>query len=89
MKHASQWALLSAAVVVGIAYSCATPVEVAGCAPGALRATRALTRRASREAVLEAMRIEGEAFAERLRSPEAMEAFQAFLNRRPADFSRF
>ena len=34
MKHASQWALLSAAVVVGIAYSCATPVEVTGCAPG-------------------------------------------------------
>jgi hypothetical protein len=36
MKHASQWALLSAALVVGIAYSCATPVEVAGCAPGAI-----------------------------------------------------
>ena len=34
MKHASQWALLSAAVVVGIAYSCATPVDVTGCAPG-------------------------------------------------------
>ncbi len=36
MKHASQWALLSAAVVVGIAYSCATPVDVTGCAPGAI-----------------------------------------------------
>jgi hypothetical protein len=35
MKHASQWALLSAAVVVGIAYSCATPQEVTGCPPGA------------------------------------------------------
>jgi hypothetical protein len=35
MKHASQWALLSAAVIVGIAYSCATPVEVTGCPPGA------------------------------------------------------
>lgn len=35
MKHASQWALLSAAVVAGIAYSCATPVEVTGCPPGA------------------------------------------------------
>lgn len=36
MKHASQWALLSATVVVGVAYSCATPVEVTGCAPGAI-----------------------------------------------------
>jgi hypothetical protein len=35
MKHASQWALLSAAVLVGIAYSCATPEEVTGCPPGA------------------------------------------------------
>jgi hypothetical protein len=35
MKHASQWALLGAAVVVGVAYSCATPVEVTGCPPGA------------------------------------------------------
>jgi hypothetical protein len=39
--------------------------------------------------VLEAIRVEGEAFAERLRSPEAMEALQAFMARRPADFSRF
>ena len=36
MKHASQWALLSAAVVVGIAYSCATPEDVVGCPPGAI-----------------------------------------------------
>jgi hypothetical protein len=35
------------------------------------------------------MRIEGEAFAERLRSPEAMEAFEAFAARRPPDYSRF
>jgi hypothetical protein len=48
-----------------------------------------LTRRATREAVLEAMRIEGEAFNERLRSSEALEALQAFMARRPADFSRF
>jgi len=62
----------------------AAPAAAAGLAawpPGALRATR--------EAVLEAMRIEGEAFNERLRSPEALEALQAFTARRPADFSRF
>ena len=63
--------------------------KLAGLAPGALRATKALTKRAQRDAVLETMRVEGETFAERLRSSEAMEAFQAFLMRRPADFSKF
>jgi enoyl-CoA hydratase/carnithine racemase len=67
----------------------AAAVRLAACAPSALRTTRALTRRTTRDAVLEAMRVEGEAFAERLRSPEAMEALQAFMARRPADFSRF
>ncbi len=63
--------------------------RLAGRAPTSLRTTKALTRRGSRDVVLEAMKIEGDAFAERLRSPEAMEAFQAFLSKRPADFSRF
>jgi len=63
--------------------------RLAACAPTALRTTKALTRRTTREAVLEAIRVEGEAFVERLRSPEAMEALQAFMARRPPDFSRF
>lgn len=66
-----------------------TAQRLAGRAPAALRATKALARRANRELVLETMRVEGEAFAERLRSPEAMEAFQAFMTRRPPDFSKF
>ena len=32
---------------------------------------------------------EGELFAQRLRSPEAMEAFQAFFQKRKPDFSKF
>ena len=32
---------------------------------------------------------EGELFAQRLRSPEAMEAFQAFFQKRKPDFSAF
>jgi len=63
--------------------------KLAASAPASLRTTKALTRRTTREAVLEAMRVEGDAFAERLRGPEAMEALQAFMARRPADFSRF
>jgi len=83
------WGLINGVVDDPDAAAAAAARKLAGCAPGALRATKALTRRATRDAVAEAMRIEGEAFAERLRSPEAMEAFQAFLARRAPDFSRF
>lgn len=53
--------------------------------PAALKAARDLMR-GPREAI--AARIDEEAamFAERLRSPEAMEAFSAFLEKRPARF---
>jgi len=83
------WGLINGVVDDPDAAAAAAARKLAGCAPGALRATKALTRRATRDAVAEAMRLEGEAFAERLRSPEAMEAFQAFLTRRTPDFSRF
>jgi enoyl-CoA hydratase/carnithine racemase len=83
------WGLINGVVDDPDAAAAAAAGKLASLAPGALRATKALTRRASRETVAEAMRVELEAFAERLRSPEAMEAFQAFLARRPPDFSRF
>jgi len=86
---ALDWGLINAVVDDPDAAAATAARRLAGCAPGALRATRALTRRATREAVLEAMRVEGEVFSERLRSPEAIEAFQAFMARRPPDFSRF
>jgi enoyl-CoA hydratase/carnithine racemase len=35
------------------------------------------------------MRAEAAVFAERLRSPEAKEAFEAFFARRKPDFSKF
>jgi len=57
--------------------------------PGAVRETKKLLRRASSEAVLKTITIEGELFAQRLRSPEAMEAFQAFFQKRKPDFSKF
>jgi len=87
-QTALAWGLINAVVEDPDAAAAAAAGKLATQPPGALRATRALTR-PSRESVLEAMRVEGEAFVERLRSPEAMEAFQAFLTRRPADFSRF
>jgi enoyl-CoA hydratase/carnithine racemase len=86
---ARDWGLINSVVDDPDAAAADAARKLATCAPGALRATKALTRRATRDAVIEAMKVEGEVFAERLRSPEAMEAFQAFLTRRAPDFSRF
>lgn len=88
-QTALAWGLINGVVDDPDAAAAVAAGKLASLPPGALRATKALTRRASRDAVAETMRVELEAFAERLRSPEAMEAFQAFLTRRPPDFSRF
>jgi len=56
--------------------------------PAALRMTKALLKREA-ESVGVRMAQEGQHFAQQLRSPEAREAFQAFLERRKPDFSRF
>lgn len=57
--------------------------------PGAVADTKRLMRRWSREKVHEVIAVEGELFGQRLRSPEAMEAFQAFFQKRKPDFSKF
>jgi enoyl-CoA hydratase/carnithine racemase len=57
--------------------------------PGAVRESKALMRRGQQALVRETVAVEGEAFGKRLRSPEAMEAFQAFFQKRKPDFSRF
>ena len=57
--------------------------------PGAVREAKQLMRGPQRESTLQTIRTEGELFARRLRSPEAMEAFQAFFQKRKPDFSKF
>lgn len=57
--------------------------------PGAVRDTKKLMRAPQREAILKTIATEGEIFGARLRSPEAMEAFQAFFQKRKPDFSKF
>ena len=57
--------------------------------PGAVRESKQLMRGPQRAALLDTIRTEGELFGKRLRSPEAMEAFQAFFQKRKPDFSKF
>ena len=57
--------------------------------PGAVREAKQLMRGPQREQLLQTIRAESAVFAQRLRSPEAMEAFQAFFQKRRPDFSKF
>lgn len=57
--------------------------------PGAVRQAKRLMRAPQQAQVLQVIRNETEVFAARLKSPEAMEAFQAFFQKRAPDFSKF
>ena len=57
--------------------------------PGAVRATKRLMRNATRASLEQALQAEATGFTERLHSPEAQEAFQAFFQKRKPDFTRF
>jgi enoyl-CoA hydratase/carnithine racemase len=58
-------------------------------APGAVADTKRLMRAPQRARIREVMAAEGVLFGQRLRSPEATEAFQAFFQKRKPDFSKF
>ena len=60
-----------------------------GLPPGAVRDSKRLMRAGSAEAVRATIASEAAIFSDRLRSPEAQEAFQAFFQKRKPDFSRF
>ena len=57
--------------------------------PESVRLTKELMKRHLAPAVRERMQEEGRLFQERLSSPEAVEAFTAFFQKRKPDFSRF
>lgn len=57
--------------------------------PAAVRETKKLMRRANAQAIDETIAVEGALFAKQLQSPEAKEAFSAFLAKRKPDFSKF
>jgi enoyl-CoA hydratase/carnithine racemase len=72
-----------------LAHAQAVAARIVALAPGAVRQSKQLIRGPRRPAVREAIQREAEIFGARLRSPEAMEAFQAFFQRRKPDFSKF
>ena len=55
---------------------------------GALRASKKLLKRSSREQIEQAIKAEVEEFASRVRSAEVKEVFTAFLEKRPPDFTK-
>ena len=65
-----------------------TAQKLAKKAIGALQACKRLMKQSSRKQLEEAMKVENEEFALRVRSTEAREAFNAFLEKRPPNFTR-
>lgn len=57
--------------------------------PGAVQASKQLMRRGRDTLTFEAIDAEAAVFGKRLQSPEAKEAFSAFLQKRKPDFSKF
>lgn len=89
-----------AACSLGIVNQVVAPGEVIGSAlavaarfeklaPTAIKLTKQLIKRGSQAELADTMAEEGRIFMERIRSPEAMEAIQAFLQKRDPDFSQF
>jgi enoyl-CoA hydratase/carnithine racemase len=64
-------------------------LQLAAQPPAALRLTKSLLKRDYAAPLRETITEEGQQFMARLKSPEAAEALQAFMQRRKPDFSRF
>jgi len=65
----------------------ATAQRLAATPAGALRASKRLIKQASIGQLREAAKSESREFSERLRSAEAIEAFTAFREKRPPNFT--
>jgi len=87
-KTAVAWGLANRAVAADQVEAVAAELagKLAGRAPNSIRKTKRLMRDSAR--LWELMQREGEAFGSQMKSPEAMEAFMAFTQKRAPDFSK-
>lgn len=87
-RTALAWGLANRAVPAAEVEATAADLaaKVAARAPNSIRKTKGLMRDA--EALWVLMQREGEAFGSQMKSPEAMEAFMAFTQKRAPDFSK-
>lgn len=87
-RTAAAWGLANRAVAADQVEAAAADLaaKIAGRAPNSIRKTKGLMRDAERLWAL--MQREGEAFGSQMKSPEAMEAFMAFTQKRAPDFSK-
>lgn len=87
-KTALAWGLANRAVPADQVEATAADLaaKLAARAPNSIRKTKALMRDA--EALWSVMQLEAKAFGSQMRSPEAMEAFMAFSQKRAPDFSK-
>jgi enoyl-CoA hydratase/carnithine racemase len=65
-----------------------TASKLAAKPPGALQACKRLMKHSQREQIAQAIKVENEEFASRVRSAEAKEAFTAFIEKRRPDFTK-
>jgi enoyl-CoA hydratase/carnithine racemase len=88
---AHELGLVTEVVAPGALMSTASSVarKIAALPPSAVRTTKALMKRGLRQGIDEQMAEEARQFIQRLDSPEAKEAFSAFLEKRRPDFSKF
>ena len=91
-EQAAQWGIASAALESGaaaLAKAASAAQRFTQLAPSAVADSKRLMRTPGREELRQAIEAEGDLFIQRLRSPEALEALSAFMQRRQPDFSRF
>lgn len=89
-RHAAELGLVTRVLPdVDVFASAVTAAEKLAAKPAAaLRAHKRLIKRACLAQLQEAVTAEAQEFTQRVRSPEAKEAFSAFLERRPPDFTK-
>lgn len=90
--QAAEWGVASAALKDGeetLAKAREMALRFLDLAPSAVAVSKRLMRAPGREELRKVIEEEGELFGQRLRSPEAIEALSAFMQRRKPDFSKF